>query len=372
MTEMNRLASSPRVRNMRDILKFAHNIYRTIMSYQSVTIRRINESYSDKVSRDEYIKEVKADVRQAMTSLSNQIRVQAKKEMLSERQVILLMINQVFAEGKNSSFAHSLLEEEFFKFVFSLHNDDNCPQYTENRLEHCDFEEGETVTFDLGIAQDGDKEAMATSNLEGKFLIRKNEQGKLVASQKIIDLIQVHEPEPDKLMFITKPGGGKDRGFTSKNLPKITQQMCAPGAKVTLVPYLKNNKDVHDAIVVNGELIGMFRCSYSENNKAITSLAINNMYMYKEGIVDHILVSHQENQGDVAIVTLREVKTVKPPVIRKDWIAEDLQNRKQQHITMDIDSVDASLAMLGFGIPQPQVTEDKTWERVQSVLSAFL
>lgn len=305
---------------------FFHDAFRTIQSYQSKSISTASNEYPKKsAALEEHVKGIKADAHAAVEALSNQFRVEFTKLGLSDLDMIYALLHTVLTEGNNASYAHSVLEEEFFKFAIkSMENDEQTPQFSEDALIHCDFEEGEVVKFKIGKAVKDGKMACTDSDtpLCGEFIIRRNKYGKLVASQKIVDIVKSPAVQENKLIFITKPGGGKDN-YTSQHLQDVTKEMMAPGARVTLVPYIKG-QDVHDAIVINGVIIGSFRTSYSIAGKPVCPKSVTNMYLYKEGTVEHIIVSDQGNGvGQVAVITLKDVKTVPVPIIKGNKIKEE-------------------------------------------------
>lgn len=311
----------PEMKEAYQLCMFCHDVFRTIQSYQTKSIMSANSIYPKKsAALEEHIKGIKLDTHIMVEALANQFRVEFKKLGLSETDMARVLLHTVLTDGNNASYAHNILEEEFFKFVMiNMANDDQTPQFSEDRLISCDFEEGETVKFTAGKAVNGNKKAYATVPLCGEFIIRKNKHGKLVASQRIVDLIKVPDTKTDSLIFVTKPGGGKD-AYTSNNLSTITKEMLKEGTKVTLVPYIKG-KDVHDAIVINNTIVGSFRCSYGIAGKPISPKIVTNMYLYKEGVVDHIIISNQgDGVGEIAVVTLKDVQTIPIPNIKENRI----------------------------------------------------
>lgn len=313
--------------NMKDALNLAmffHDAFRTIVSFQTKSIADARAKYPHgSAALEEHIKGIKKDARTAMTELTNQFRLEFSELGLSERDYILVMLHVVISENNNSSYAHMLLEEEFFKFAISCYKDDeSSPKYTEDRLIYCDFNDGEWIKFEAGKAQSVDgRKAVATVPLCGDFLIRQNQFGKMVASQPLADLVKASEVVKNHLVFITKPGGGKD-SFTSKNLQKITRKIVEPGVRVTLVPFIKG-QDIHDAIVVDDTVIGSFRCSFSVCGQPQNAQSLTNMYLYKQGTVANVIVSNQGGAvGDVAFIVLKDVETVSVPEIKHNWITE--------------------------------------------------
>lgn len=371
----------PEMKEAYQLCVFFHDAFRTIQSYQSKSIADANSIYPKKsAALEEHIKGIKVDAKEAIKTLSNQFRVEFTKLNMSELDMIYVLLHTVLTEGNNASYAHTVLEQEFFKFAIdSMKEDEGTPQWSEDKLLHCDFEEGDTVKFVAGKAVKDNKKAYAAVPLCGEFVIRKNKHGKLVASQKIVDIVKVPDIEEDKLIFITKPGGGKDN-YTSNHLQEVTKDIMAPDARVTLVPYIKG-QNIHDAIVVNGVVVGSFRTSYGVAGKPVSPKIVTNMYLYKEGIVDHVIVSDQGNGvGQVAVVTLKDIKTVTAPVIVGNKIQEE-QDMKNAEAKATLNNIKQSaFSLFGFtdtdidnkilsGITQQSVKQE---EKKTSVSSAMV
>lgn len=336
----------PEMKEAYQLCMFCHDIFRTIQSYQTKSIMTANVTYPKKsAALEEHIKGIKLDTHIMVEALANQFRVEFKKLGLSEMDMTRVLLHTVLTDGNNASYAHNILEEEFFKFVMiNMANDEQTPQFSEDRLISCDFEEGETVKFVAGKAVSGDKKAYAAVPLFGDFIIRKNKYDKFVASKRIVDLVEIPDIKEDRLIFVTKPGGGKD-AYTSNNLSTITKEMLKEGTRVTLVPYVKG-KDVHDAIVINNTIVGSFRCSYGIAGKPISPKIVTNMYLYKEGVVDHIIISDQgSGVGEIAVVTLKDVKTVPIP---------DIKENRTKPIAASV-SVNTKhmFALFGIKVPEP-------------------
>lgn len=363
----------PEMKEAYQLCVFFHDGFRTIQSYQSKSIADANGTYPKKsAALEEHVNGIKADAKEAIKALSNQFRVEFTKLGLSELDMIYVLLHTILTEGNNASYAHSVLEQEFFKFAInSMKNDDDTPQWSEDKLIHCDFAEGDIVQFVAGKAVKDDKKAYATVPLCGEFIIRKNKHGKLVASKKIVDIVTAPTVEDDKLIFITKPGGGKD-SYTSNHLKEVTKDMMTPGVRVTLVPYIKG-QDVHDAIVINGVIIGSFRTSYGVSGRPVCPKIVTNMYLYKEGTVDHVIVSDQGGGvGQVAIVVLKDVKTVPAPTIVGNKITEEQVaraaaaraslaniNKGSFNLLGGSDKKVNAMALLGFGTKKKAPVEEK-------------
>lgn len=328
MSDITAAMHRSEVKKAYDLSLFFHDIFRTIQSYKTMKISQLNKTYSKHSSAlEEHVKAVKAETQLTISFLANQVRSEFKKLGLTPVEMIYVMINNVINEGTNASYAHTVLQDEFVNFVLDITKENpSVPKFTEDPLVLCDFEEGDVVEFIAGTAEEGDKQAIAMAPLQGTFTIRKNSHNHFIATQPIKDNVRIPDIKEDYLLFVTKPGGGKDY-YTSKHLDVITQSMTKKGAKVTLVPFIKG-KDIHDAIVVDNEIIGSFRCSYAIGGRAINSEAVTNMYLYKQGVVEHVIVSDQGNTvGEIAVVLLKNVKTVEPPDIKANKIEE---YKKQQ------------------------------------------
>ena len=332
MEEITNAMRRKNMRDARDLAHFFHDGFRTIVSFQRKSIADARAKYpKNSAALNEHEKGIKRDAKVAMKRLANQLRIEFHKLGLSQRDYVLVMLNIVISENNNSSYAHMVLEQEFFSFAISCYENNGAPKYTEDRLIHCDFEVGEVVRFEAGKAQGVDtRKAYSTVPLCGEFIIREDKFGKKVASQRLDDLVKSPETDTDKLVFITKPGGGKDN-FTCRNLQRITKEMVKPGKKVTLVPYIKGDKTIHDAIVIDGVVVGSFRCSFAKGGTAMNSQALTNMYLYKQGVVDSIIVSDQGDKvHEIGVITLKEVITVPAPKITGNWILEEANRRKEE------------------------------------------
>jgi len=323
----------PAMKKAYEIVQFFHDVLRTIQSYRTASIAAARNNYpNNSFALEEYIAGAKNEAQYMISALANQFRIEFKRLGLSDTDMIYVLMHHVLVQGTNAAYSHCVLQEEFFKTVLNIMADDeNTVQYTEDKLVRCDFNEGDIVSFAAGKGtNDSGKIAYATVPLEGEFLIRKNKNGKLVASQKISDNIVAPAIEENTLLFITKPGGGKDP-WTSTHLAEITKLMTEEGAKVTLVPFIKG-KDIHDAIVINGCVVGSFRCSYAIGGKPVNPEAVTNMYKYKQGTVYKVMTSQQNDTvGQVAIVLMKDVKTVEAPVITGNKI-EEYKKQSTQHL----------------------------------------
>ena len=245
---------------------------------------------------------------------------------------IYLMLYVTFTDrdqnrGQLSQVAQDLLKEEFFHFVLDLYKDDDrVPKYTEDRLEYVkgfiDDEADNTETYyDFSFggeyeSEDGSKYARAEDpDLFGEFLIRKNKEGHWVAYKPIADLVPVPEPKEKVICFITKMSSDK------RIYDADVQGKLALGKTVTLVPAAKIGKGYEDAIIVDDESIGEFRCDPidQKTGKHKADTVIRRTYTCMQGEVSSIVAEAVKGKREpqyVAIVTLKDVRKVARPVIK--------------------------------------------------------
>ena len=306
----------------REIGYFFHEIYRTITTYQH---DRIVEAYKKfdhgSEALEAHVKSIKAEARNAMSVLTSQLRGVFKSFGLNSDDAIAVLLDIVFAAKNNSAYAHQVLEEEFLLWALKWVPD--ATQYTEDKLMYCDIEEDTEVEFVLGRAIAEDKVAFAVKPLNGKFIIRKNDFGKFVASKKISECIKIPEPDTNRMIFVTKAGGGRDK-FTSTHMKEISERLLAPSnTRVTLTPFIRGDNSVHDAIVVDDTVVGSFRCSYAVDGNPYNSKVLTDMYKYKQGTVESIMINKVQSQvGETAVVILKDVTTVEAPVIKHNLVNE--------------------------------------------------
>lgn len=313
-----------RMKDARDLAMFFHQGFRTIQSYKTKSIADVIKSYpKDSNAADERIDGIKRDTQKMIRGISNQLRVEFRKLGLSQEEMIKVLMSVTLSAGNNAAFGHLILDTEFFNWVMTTFKDDpTICNKTKDLLTSCDIPTGTTVEFILGRAEDEDGNvAYAKEPIEGEFEIvsEETEDGeKFFAVQDI----RLPEPEVDNnsLIFITKPGGGRD-SYTCSHLKEISQAMLTEGNKIILVPFAEN--DIHDAIVLDDTIIGSFRCSFAVAGEAVVPEKLTAMYQNKRGTVEQIITSRQEGiVGEVAVVLMKDVETVKTPEIKKNIVSE--------------------------------------------------
>ena len=346
----NEKVTNTEFRALRSTMNQYKNYYRSITSAMSKELNDIRATVVDLNDRKEYEKAAKARYRQEFDNLANEIRrgVSLLESKLGENnsefkgfslnRIMMATIDvslhhvvidengnkkEVMVEDQAiaSNFAHDVLQEEFTLFMLKMMKQagEKVPEYTEDKLTRCSFEEGDEVEFVLGEASDGDKYACAEEDLDGTFVIRKNDKGKLVASKRIEDLIEVPKADPTQLTFITK-------GLASvgENVNDFLRNSLVKGKEVTLLNYaLVGMEKVKDVIVVDGEVVSNFRpMFFMDRDKKVASevnKAYNAMYGGKVGTIKSAVSSVQEINGVetvVAIVTLENVRDVKATSVK--------------------------------------------------------
>ena len=218
------------------------------------------------------------------------------------------------AQGKRSNdmevsaFASRNLSEEFFLYVMDFFTDEVDTMTEDPVMVGDDIEEGEVVELNLGSYVDFDNEdrwVKSVKDLNGDFTITKKENGRWVARRNFLNLIDVPE-QSNELVFTTKMNPK-----TMKNAKEMIDGMR--GKTVYLVPYLKGT-DYHDAIVVDGVVVGEFKCSVGKHSdkgavaksNAATNKLLSKLYR-KKGVVKFFDFKAAGN-GLQAIVCLENVE----------------------------------------------------------------
>ena len=226
------------------------------------------------------------------------------------------------ASNKASNFADNICPDEFAKYMLTLAGKKGyaIPEYTEDVLEHVPsvlketvgiFENDYVANFVLGVASTEYGDIIARENLEGDFIIRKDERGAIVASQRLEDAIEVEEIDDSRLTFMLSMNDVSREFFDEfvKNAVK--------DAEVTLADYAfekNSNKRYKNAIVIDGKIYGTAR-AMSEKHEKMRDL-LSCIYGDKCGKLDIMRLTSVESNGKkypVAIVTLKDVhkKTLK-------------------------------------------------------------
>lgn len=178
-----------------------------------------------------------------------------------------------------SAFASRNLQEEFFLYVMDFFGNEVDHQTEDRLLEVGDeIQEGEVLELALGYYQDPANEeryVKSMANLNGRFIMHHyaperdgddlDKPEAWSARRNFLPLVRVPESS-DELIFVSKLSAK-----TLVNIRDIIDGMR--GKMVYLVPYYKDaakNIELHDAILVDGVVIGQFLSSvgrYSDPDK---------------------------------------------------------------------------------------------------------
>lgn len=329
------IGTDPQYKEAVDIVRLMKEEYMSLTAAQTDQIRGA-ATFPLNV-REEYVKAIKTEIKRGYAAIGNTLRLALDGFSDTKKTAVALYV--IFSEkGKDtmkasdselSSFAHTILETEFFKFVMlCLKNDDRVPKYTEDRLEENSFDSGDIVTFVFGEArnEDNSKIAIAEDDLEGEFeIFYKEDEDCFVARKEIQSLVKTPDVAPNQICFMTK---------AVSNLNGVISKM-GEGNEVVLIPHGKaaNGYEYHDSVVVDGEVVASFRCGVDFNAKnRAQSGGITKFYNRKKGKVTFSMpcktVDRFGRQGNSVFVVLDGIEDItevpdaklpapKAPVVRK-------------------------------------------------------
>lgn len=302
------------------VFNFIRDLSMDLQSAKSRTIRAFNERFNGKSRQAQQKRE---DFRRAVTdeynlvypAISSMLReVAADLEPEEIGMIALWAAMQKKAQGKKtndmevSAFASRNLSEEFSLYVMDFFTEEVDTMTEDPVMVGDDIKDGEVIELNLGSYVDLDNEdrwIKSVKDLNGDFTITKKENGRWVARRNFLNLIDVPESS-NELVFTTKMNPK-----TMKNAKEMIDGMR--GKTVYLVPYLKGT-DYHDAIVVDGTVVGEFKCSVGKHSdkgavaksNAATNKLLSKLYR-KKGVVKFFDFKTAGN-GLQAIVCLENVE----------------------------------------------------------------
>lgn len=302
------------------VFNFVRDLSMDLQSAKSRTIRAFNERFNGKnraaqQKREDFRRAVTDEYNLVYPAISSMLReVAADLEPEEVGMIALWAAMQKKAQGKKSNdmevsaFASRNLSEEFFLYVMDFFAEEVDTMTEDPVMVGDDIKDGEVVELNLGSYVDLDNEdrwAKSVKDLNGDFTITKKENGRWVARRNFLNLIDVPESS-NELVFTTKMNPK-----TMKNAKEMIDGMR--GKTVYLVPYLKGT-DYHDAIVVDGVVVGEFKCSVGKHSdkgavaksNAATNKLLSKLYR-KKGVVKFFDFKAAGN-GLQAIVCLENVE----------------------------------------------------------------
>lgn len=302
------------------VFNFVRDLSMDLQSAKSRTIKAFNTRFNGKnrqaqQKREDFRRAVTDEYNLVYPAISSMLReVAADLEPEEIGMIALWAAMQKKAGGKKtndmevSAFASRNLSEEFFLYVMDFFADEVDTMTEDPVMVGDDIEDGEVVELALGSYVDLDNEdrwVKSVKDLNGDFTITKKENGRWVARRNFLNLIDVPESS-NELVFTTKMNPK-----TMKNAKETIDGMR--GKTVYLVPWLPGT-NYHDAIVVDGVVVGEFKCSVGKNSdkgavkeaNSATNKLLDKLYR-KKGIVKFFDFKAAGN-GLQAVICLENVE----------------------------------------------------------------
>lgn len=260
---------------------------------------------------------VGARYKKRFNAMSNEIRAYFKSEGVNAVDMVkivlgTILIRQQKDSSRPSNFASIVLGEEFFLFLCDYYGKTEIQ--AKERLEMVKgFEDGEEAEFVSGTAVAEGKVAFVAkreSMPDGKYVIRKDaESDKWYATVDAVEAVKARIPEvKDDTLVVKTTGAVKGKRNISKLADKIS---CAK--KVTLWCYDRsfNRKDVHNALIIDGEIVTTFTTVMAGGKPDPRQ---TDLYDFKEGVPQMVRpISYKAKSGadmEALFIVLKDVKSV--------------------------------------------------------------
>ena len=308
------LAGNPVNRNALAQLRRVKNYYATLNQIQRFTIRQQTEGMTgDKEFVSQTKKAIKPAFDTQFATLTKTLRSETSHLNAIDRACLALHVTYEKTRDENvSRFAQDLLAQELMLLILHLHEgDESVPQYTEDALIRCNgYEEGDIADFVFGEAEDEGKLAVAReATLEGEYIIRKNKNGKFVASRKLSDIFAPAAGDSSEVVFVTK----MTLGYNPTTVAAL-EKALVKGADVQLVPY-HAKLDLHDAVLINGVQVANFQCDNGPKADKMVNKYFRDFYSIKGKLKSAVYgMTRDEKNNKVclqAVVTLTKCERTK-------------------------------------------------------------
>ena len=302
-----------------ELVRKVKKIYMSLAQIRKNTEKRHTEGLTDEQLISQIKKAIKPAFDAQFEGLRNMLRVALADMDMYDKVALCLYVTydemgnkgRKGADAEVSKFVQDLLDKEFFLFILGMYDgDDSVCQYTEDALIKCHgYEDGDVADFVFGEAEDDGKYAMAKeASLEGEYIIRKNRNGKFVASRKVADSVEVPAGDPTQITFVTKM-----KVRYSKEAEVALEKALVKGAEVQLVPYDKAH-NLRRAVLVNGVQVAEFQNDTGDLKQKEANAYFDELHAVKGKLVS--AVYGLVNDGNVsylqAVVTIGKcVKTTK-------------------------------------------------------------
>lgn len=227
-----------------------------------------------------------------MEALANTVRLITSHMSDVERAELAEAISMPSSNiSSHSSFALNTLKEEFIKMAVEYFAEIDVAG--EPLMVRKNVEEGDVLSFNFGVAKDGDKLAATRADISGEFVIRKIND-RYYATKNIVDLIPKVEMN-NKIIF---------RADVSAN-PHAVKEALLNAENVELkIEFGKGN-----LIVADGKVVGKF----------ITSSGfgpLNRLYQDNNGVIERIMIVQERmNNGDMKDVLIAVLNCDSTPVV---------------------------------------------------------
>ena len=276
-----------------ELVRKVKKIYMSLAQIRKNTEKRHTEGITD----EQVISQIKKAINPAFDAqfegLRNMLRVALSDMDIYEKVALCLYVTydemgnkgRKGADAEVSKFVQDLLDKEFFLFIMGLYDgDDAVCQYTEDALIKCHgYEDGDVAEFVFGEAEDDGKYAMAKeASLEGEYIIRKNREGKFVASRKVADSVEVPAGDPTQITFVTKM-----KVRYSKEAELALEKALIKGAEVQLVPYDKAH-NLRRAVLINGVRVAEFQNDTGDIKQKEANDYFDNLHAVKGKLVSAV------------------------------------------------------------------------------------
>lgn len=337
----NIAVSYPEAHKLADFFKV---VYMHLNTAQEQAVREATMSIVNPKEKELAKAEVKADHAGFFNGIGNTIRRGLKNFRLSLKiqgldadeiaaleAAMLISLAYTAKNGtvdsKLSSFAYRVLPEEYMRFILAYvcADDDRVARYTEDALSwaHKDVTPGQAVTFSDGKAYlYGDCVAEAKDGLNGEYTLLKNDDGRMVASTDVFNLMPIQK-DSNTLVVETKLNEWMSSHMDSF-LKEIAPDADGNAAYVQLWAHKTQGQDgdeLHDVIAVEdeGEAYGVGY--FHVGNKDYTFDVYNGI----RGQVTNVTVLTRPGTNDrIAILLLENCEPVADLKAFVEPVVEDL------------------------------------------------
>ena len=273
-------------------MKIANNMYKSVSTAKQQLLSQIKEDYKDldadileeklkfaKKYFDPAFETISNNVRKATANLEPEVRAAVAFQVILNEKSDSIRNGRDTDENKLSAFVQDILKEETILFMAEVKKSlygEEIPT-VEIKILNSTFEDGEIAYFENGFGINNGIPgacAVALEKINGKFTVRKNEQGNFYVKANLKNIVSERIPESktDSICFMTKSTAECSLAVD------LAMKKLSKGKEVILAGYHKTNgvKDLSDSVIVDSEEIiryvnsdGYDRVGNNEYGKAI-------------------------------------------------------------------------------------------------------